>query len=325
MLDQQDRLVDYLRISVTDRCNLRCLYCMPEQGVNPVEHGQILRYEEILRLARLFSSLGVRRIRLTGGEPLVREGLSTLVAGLKRTPGIRAVHLTTNGVLLGQQLPALLDAGLDGVNISLDTLDRAQYAAITRRDELDRTLGGLRAALEVPTLRVKVNCVPTLFNADQWVPLAALARDTPALDVRFIELMPLGLGGALSGPAEETVLAALEAAFGPALPCPMDSVGGPSRCVTFADFQGRVGFISAMTHPFCSQCNRVRLTAQGQLKPCLYYDAETDLRALLRAGEDDNALRNAIAQAIRSKPASHQFGSAPAADSESHYMNQIGG
>lgn len=325
MLDKQNRLIDYLRISVTDRCNLRCHYCMPKQGVNLVDHAQILRYEELLRLARLFSSLGIRRIRLTGGEPLVREGLPTLVAGLKNTHGIRAVYLTTNGILLSEQLPALLDAGLDGVNVSLDTLNRSQYAAITQRDQLDRALDGLYAAMSVPGLRVKINCVPTHLNADQWTALAELARENGGLDVRFIELMPLGLGNTVPRQTEGAVLAVLEKQFGPSSSCPGELGGGPSRYVTFSGFQGRIGFISAMTHPFCCQCNRVRLTATGQLKPCLYYDTGTDLRKLLREGEDDDALRNAIAEAVQAKPASHQFGSPPFAGSEGRYMNQIGG
>ena len=323
MIDGRGRDIHYLRVSVTDRCNLRCAYCMPEDGIEWVEHHDILTYEEILRLAGLFAELGVWRVRLTGGEPLVRLGLSRLVAGLKAISGIRWVGVTTNGLLLREQLPALLDAGLDGVNISLDTLDRAQYCAVTRRDKLDEALAGLDAALG-SGLSVKLNCVPTADNRTQWVPLAALAREHD-MDVRFIELMPIGLGVGLARQTQEDVLARLEAAFGPAQPCGQDNGGGPSRYVTFPGFRGRVGFISAVSHQFCDGCNRVRLTASGFLKTCLQYSAGADLRTLLRSGADDNAIRAAMEQAILSKPAAHHFGSTQKDGDEGHNMNQIGG
>ena len=324
MVDGCGRSIDYLRISVTDRCNLRCRYCMPESGVEWLEHSQILTYEEILRLAGLFAQLGVRRLRLTGGEPLVRRGLPHLVAELKAVAGIETVSLTTNGLLLAGQLPELMRAGLDGVNISLDTLDRAQYAAITRRDALEQTLEGLDAALAAPGLRVKLNCVPTADNEGQWVPLAALARDR-ALDVRFIEIMPIGLGDSGAGRTQEQVCHRLEEAFGGALPCDQGGGAGPGYYVTFPGFQGRVGFISAMTHRFCQRCNRVRLTATGYLKTCLQYRAGVDLRQLLRAGADDRQLRDAIVQAILDKPSGHHFGQGTERDDEGRNMNEIGG
>lgn len=323
MLDGCGRSIDYLRISVTDRCNLRCAYCMPEQGVKWVDHHEILSYEEILRLVELAASLGVRRVRLTGGEPLVRRGLSGLAAGIKAIPGIQWLGLTTNGVLLEKQLPALLEARLDGVNISLDALDRARYAAITRRDELPAALAGLEAALAAPGLTVKLNCVPLADNEDQWVPLAALARDR-GLVVRFIELMPIGLGGGLPRRSEAQVLSRLEAAFGPARP--LEGPGdGPARYVAFPGFRGRVGFISAMTHPFCTACDRLRLTVSGFLKTCLQYQNGADLGALLEAGADDEALRAAILEAVRRKPAGHHFGSPPGPGDEDRNMNEIGG
>ena len=323
MVDGQGRAIRYLRVSVTDRCNLRCRYCMPESGVDWVPHGRVLTYEQMARLVGLCAGLGVEKVRLTGGEPLVRRGLSALVRMVKETPGIRQVCLTTNGVLLPEQLPALLEAGLDGVNLSLDTLDRGQYAALTRRDELPRALAGLEAALAAPGLTVKLNCVPLADNEDQWVPLAALARDRD-LAVRFIELMPIGLGRGLPGRSEAQVLAKLEAAFGPLRPLEAPP-GGPARYGTFPGFQGRVGFISAMTHPFCAACDRVRLTASGFHKTCLQDQTGVDLRALLEAGAGDSALRAAILEAVRQKPACHHFGGAPAPGDEGHTMNQIGG
>lgn len=324
MYDQFGRNIRYLRVSVTDRCNLRCRYCMPEEGVEWVDHSAILSYEQIVRLVRLAAGLGVEKVRLTGGEPLVRKGLAGLVKELKSIDGIRTVSLTTNGVLLAEQLPGLLEAGLDGVNLSLDTLDRAQFASLTRRDELPRALEGLEAALAAPGLTVKVNCVPSGGNDAQLVPLAALARDRD-LTVRFIELMPIGLGDTLTRRTEEEVLARLEEAFGPSLPCEPDRLGGPSRNVTFQGFQGKVGFISAVSHQFCQSCNRVRLTATGFLKTCLQYDHGVDLKALLDAGADDTALQTAMADAINHKPASHHFGRQREAADEGRNMNQIGG
>ena len=324
MLDQFGREISYLRISVTDRCNLRCRYCMPAEGVEWVPHGAVLSYEQIIRIVRAASRLGVEKVRLTGGEPLVRRGLAELAGALKAIEGIRSVTLTTNGLLLADQLPGLLAAGLDGVNLSLDTLDRAQFASLTRRDELDRALAGLEAALAAPGLRVKLNCVPTGENDSQLVPLAELARDR-RLDVRFIELMPIGLGSTLPRRTEDEVRAMLETAFGPALPCDQGGGDGPGHYVTFAGFTGRVGFISAMTHQFCHQCNRVRLTATGFLKTCLQYDQGVDLKALLEAGADDDALLAAMKEAIFHKPASHHFGGGAQARDEGRNMNQIGG
>ena len=197
--DGYGRAIRYLRVSVTDRCNLRCRYCMPEDGVDWMDHSNLLSYEQIARLVGLFAKLGVEKVRLTGGEPLVRRDLHRLAAAVSGTPGIREVAVTTNGVLLAEQLPGLVAAGLTGVNMSLDTLDREQFAAITRRDQLPAALAGLEAALAVPGLKVKLNCVPMGENDSQLVPLAALARDRE-LSVRFIELMPIGLGGSPSPP-----------------------------------------------------------------------------------------------------------------------------
>ena len=325
MVDARGREIRYLRLSVTDRCNLRCRYCMPAQGVEWVPHSALLRYEEMVRLTALLARLGVDTVRLTGGEPLVRRDLDRLVGALKTTRGIRSVTLTTNALLLERQLPALLRAGLDGVNVSLDTLDRAQYAAITRFDALEQALSGLEAALAAPGLTVKLNCVPLGENDDQLVPLAALARDRE-LSVRFIELMPIGLGGELPRRTQGEVLARLEAAFGPAVPCPAPALGaGPGRYVKFAGFTGRVGFISAVSHAFCDRCNRVRLTAGGYLKTCLQYRTGVDLKALLDAGASDGALLAAMEEAIAAKPAAHHFSQGAQPQDEGANMNEIGG
>lgn len=322
MIDSNHRSIDYLRISVTDRCNLRCVYCMPEEGIEWMAHTDILRYEDILRLCRIFAELGVTKFKLTGGEPLARKGLETLVAELKAIPTTRSVTLTTNGVLLSQQLPALLEAGLDGVNISLDTLDRARYAAVTRRDELDSVLRALDDALAVPGFNVKLNCVPTGDGQADWVALAGLAKDKP-LAVRFIELMPIGLGKGLSPCTEEQVRGALESAYGTMHEFAGSLGNGPCRYFALPDFAGKIGFISAMSHQFCHNCNRVRLTASGYLKTCLQYETGVDLAPLL-SGED-GALRAAIENAILNKPAAHRFSEAAVNDGEQHRMNEIGG
>ena len=320
----QGRAIRDLRVSVTDRCTLRCRYCMPEDGVDWIDHSNLLSYEQIARLVGLFAQLGVEKVRLTGGEPLVRRDLHRLTAAVSGTPGIREVAVTTNGVLLAEQLPDLLAAGLTGVNMSLDTLDREQSAAITRRDRLPAALAGLDAALAVPGLKVKLNCVPMGENDSQLVPLAALARDRD-LSVRFIELMPIGLGGSLPRRTEAEVLERLEKAFGPAQPCPQDQGGGPGRYITFDGFRGRVGFISAMTHRFWARCNRVRLTSSGFLKTCLQYDRGAALKPLLDAGAEDGVILDAIRRAIEDKPAGHHFTGPAGPGDEARNMSQIGG
>lgn len=322
MLDLNGRGIDYLRISVTDRCNLRCAYCMPEEGVEWMDHGSILRYEDILRLCRLLGGLGVTKFKLTGGEPLVRKGLPALVEGLKAIPTTESVTLTTNGVLLAQQLPELLEAGLDGVNISLDTLDRERYRQVTRRDLLPRALEGLEAAANSPGLNVKVNCVPMGDDGANWARLAALARDR-SLAVRFIELMPIGLGKELSSCAEARVREELERSYGVMTPWDGTLGNGPCRYFTLPGFRGKIGFISAMSHKFCHQCNRVRLTASGFLKTCLQYETGVDLAPLLDGS--DQAILEAVRTAILRKPTAHRFEERGVDAGEVRRMNEIGG
>ncbi len=320
MLDGHGRNIDYLRISVTDRCNLRCRYCMPEEGVEWLPHGEILSYEDVVRLARVFVGLGVRHIRLTGGEPLVRRGLPALVAELRGIGGVESVTLTTNGLLLEDSLPDLLAAGLSGVNISLDTTDENTFRRITRRSGVERVLSAVDACLEAG-LPTKLNCVPVAPEED-LLSLAALARERP-LAVRFIELMPIGEGRGMTCPSEGELRTLLEGAYGPLSPVEGKSGSGPARYFTLPDFEGQVGFISALSHQFCHGCNRVRLTATGHLKTCLQYDRGVALRPLLTG--TDGELANAIAAAIGQKPAAHQFSSPRVEDGEGRIMSQIGG
>ena len=325
MIDRCQRTIDYIRISVTDRCNLRCVYCMPEDGVQWVPHSAVLSYEEILRLCRVFAGLGLSKIKLTGGEPLVRRGLDRFIADAKAIPGIQCVTLTTNGVLLAEQLPGLVSAGLDGVNISLDTLNREQFRAITRRDDLDRVLAGLNAALDCPGLNVKINCLPMGRNDDQLVPLVELARERP-LSVRFIEVMPIGLGKDLTYRSEDEVRAILERALGPMEPFHGKLGNGPCHYFSLPGFAGKVGFISALSHQFCSECNRVRLTSDGFLKTCLQYELGVDLKTLMDDGRDDAFLAEAVRQAIYNKPLQHHFTDTSGQQAlEHHGMSRIGG
>ena len=306
MFDSCSRNIRYLRLSVTDLCNLRCRYCMPD-GVEKPEREAVLTYEEFLRLAALFAQCGIDTVRITGGEPLVRKGVEQLVAGLKATPGIRKVTMTTNGVLLAQQLPALLNAGLDSVNISLDTLRPEVFRRITARDEFAAVQAGLRAALESP-LPVKLNCVPQAgINEGELEAIAALARDND-LQVRFIEMMPIGYGAAMpciSGPE-------LQARFARRWPGlhPVEGIAfgdGPAVYYTAPGWKGSIGFITAVHGKFCVSCNRVRLTSLGFLRPCLASEAGCDLRALLRGGADDARLLAAIRETIWAKPREHHF------------------
>lgn len=325
MIDRCARTIDYIRISVTDRCNLRCVYCMPENGVQWIPHNAVLSYEELLRLCRIFAGLGLSKIKLTGGEPLVRKGIDRLISDLKAIDGIRCVTLTTNGLLLADQIDSLVDHGLDGVNISLDTLDREQFKAITRRDALDKVLKGLDAALSHPGLNVKINCLPMGTNDDQLVPMAGLAKDS-RLAVRFIEVMPIGLGKSLTHRSEDDVKAILERAYGPMTPYDGTLGNGPCHYFSLSGFTGKVGFISAISHQFCDQCNRVRLTSEGFLKTCLQYEMGIDLKALMVDGYDDSHIAEAVFQAIYNKPNQHHFvDTSGETGLEQHVMSQIGG
>ena len=309
MFDSKGRNIHYLRLSVTDLCNLRCRYCMPD-GVDKLEREDILTYEEFLRLAALFARCGVDTVRVTGGEPLVRRGVEQLVNGLKAIPGIRKVTMTTNAVLLEQQLPALLEAGLDSVNISLDTLDPALFAKITARDEFAAVQAGIHAALE-SGIPVKLNCVPQVgVNEGELEALAALAQDKP-LQVRFIEMMPIGYGAAMPCISGPELLARFRRRWPELAPLPGAACAalgdGPAVYYTVPGWKGDIGFIAAVHGKFCASCNRVRLTSQGFLRPCLASETGCDLKALLRSGASDEELLTAIRTTIWKKPQEHHF------------------
>lgn len=323
MLDRYGRVINYLRVSVTDRCNLRCCYCMPE-GVQDVGMKNILTFEEIWEIVRTGVSLGITHIRITGGEPLVRKGCVNLIRGIREIPGVETITMTTNGVLLGNYAKQLKEAGVDGVNISLDTLDPEEFYKITGKRELQEVLAGIRAA-KTAGLPVKLNAV----NRKELdpIPLVRYAQEEN-LPIRFIEMMPVGYGKKYVGRSNEELRETLEAVCGNA-ECmtnreELSRMGsGPAVYYQFSDLKVPVGFISAIHGKFCDTCNRVRLTAEGYLKLCLCYDEGEDLRRVLREGEKEN-LRTIMEQTIFRKPAAHCF-EHPAEMTETHEMVKIGG
>lgn len=323
MLDRYGRVINYLRISVTDRCNLRCCYCMPE-GVQDVGMKNILTFEEIWEIVRTGVSLGITHIRITGGEPLVRKGCVDLIRGIREIPGVETITMTTNGVLLGNYGKQLKEAGVDGVNISLDTLDPEEFYKITGKRKLQEVLAGIRVA-KTAGLPVKLNAV----NRKELdpIPLVRYAQEEN-LPLRFIEMMPVGYGKKYVGRSNEELRETLEAVCGNA-ECmtnreELSRMGsGPAVYYQFSDLKVPVGFISAIHGKFCDTCNRVRLTAEGYLKLCLCYDEGEDLRRVLREGEKEN-LRTIMEQTIFRKPAAHCF-EHPAEMTETHEMVKIGG
>ena len=289
---------EYLRISITDRCNLRCVYCMPEQGIPKMAHTDILRYEEIVAIARAAVAEGVFRIRLTGGEPLVRKGVAGLIASLRAIAGVRDLALTTNGILLAGQAAALRKAGLSRVNISLDSLQAERYAAITRGGDLNAVMAGIDACLETGLTPVKVNVVIVPgTNDDEIADFAELARVRP-LEVRFIERMPFSHGEGKGFLSQRQILDRLQPAFS-LVPVPSPSGGGPAEVFAIDGGAGRLGFISSRTNPFCRTCNRLRLTASGVLMPCLDSPYGIDVR-----GMSDPGLRETLCRLAREKGSS---------------------
>lgn len=319
-------MIDYLRISVTDRCNLRCIYCMPEEGLKLVDRSFLLSGEEIVRVCRIMAELGIKKIKITGGEPLVRVGVPSLVGHIKEIQGIEKVTLTTNGVLLPAQMENLAAAGLDGLNISLDTLDKECYFRIARRDSLEATMEGIKAALSFPQVSVKINCVPLGLEGQDLCEIASLAKKYP-LHVRFIEMMPIGLGENFCGISEQEVTHMLERTYGKLTLYTGERLGnGPCRYYNIEGFRGKIGFISAISHKFCGECNRIRLTSQGYLKTCLQYTAGRDLREIMRKGGSDEELKQEILHALMEKPIGHEFlEKEKKDDTERLCMSQIGG
>ncbi len=311
--DTFGRLHDNLRVSVTDRCNIRCFYCMPEHDVQFVPRGEILTFEEIERVVRVAVGLGVRKVRVTGGEPLVRRDLAALIGKLAAIPGIADLALTTNGILLSEQARPLFDAGLRRINIHLDTLDRERFRQITRRDDLDRVLAGIEACQSLGFAPVKLNAVAVKgLTEPDIVPIARFGREM-GIEVRFIEFMPLDAQGLW---LRDKVLYAseiveiLSAEVSPLVPIPDADPRAPATQYRYEDGNGRIGFIASVSRPFCLNCNRIRLTADGMLRYCLFAIEETDVRGLLRSGASDDELRGTIRAAVRAKWEGHEINTA---------------
>ena len=303
LYDSHGRPLEYLRLAVTDRCNLRCFYCMPEEGIQYVPRQELLTYEEMERLVALLAGLGVRKVRLTGGEPFVRRGLLPFIERLTQINGIDDISLTTNGVLTAPHVPALARLGVRAVNLSLDTLDRARFARITRRDELPQVLATLDALLAAG-IQVKINAVVMDGqNTEDLLPLAELTRELP-VDVRFIEEMPFN-GGSHAATLpwnHRRIRAHLEEHLGALLPLPTPA-GATASEYRLAGHRGTVGIIAAYSRTFCGTCNRIRLTAEGGLKTCLYDQGVLDVRALLRNGSSDAAIVAALTGAFHHRAA----------------------
>ena len=324
MYDAHGRHLHYLRVSLTDACNLRCVYCMPE-GITFRPPASLLQDDEVLTLVRVAASLGVDKIRLTGGEPTLRRGVVDLVRAIRPVPGIQRVAMTTNGLRLVELAQPLAEAGLDQVNVSIDSLDVEKFRQITRRGDLGDVWHGIGAA-EAAGLRLKLNCVVTRgFNNDEVVELARLTL-TNHWEVRFIELMPLGSVADFQQSqvvSSAETRARIEAALGPVTLVPGHNGHDPARPYRLAGAVGQIGFISSVTEPFCHGCNRLRLTADGRLRLCLLRDDEVDLLAPLRAGADFETLRRIMAEAAYRKPWGHRLEENDIA--RSREMSQLGG
>ncbi len=308
MFDSFGRKIEYLRISITDRCNLRCRYCMPN-GIDLISMKDILTFEEIVEVAKTASSLGITRLKITGGEPLVRIGCTDLIAQLKALDGIEEVTLTTNGILLSKYLDPLIRSGIDAVNVSLDTLDKEKYKTITGFDHLEDVMQSIDDCL-LSGIRLKINTVLQQdLNDDEWPDLVMLAKDKP-LDIRFIEIMPIGQGAFFKPVSNDDILERLKIQFPGIVEDERKHGNGPAKYVSIPGFTGSVGFISAIHGKFCSSCNRLRLTAVGELKPCLCFGDTIDLRKILRntdGSERHQLLTDTFQNAILSKPESHCF------------------
>lgn len=326
LVDRFGRVHNNLRISVTDRCNIRCVYCMPE-AVQFLPRQELLSFEEIARFVRVAAACGIDKIRLTGGEPLVRRDLPRLVRLLVEIPGIKDVGLTTNGILLAPMAQALWDAGLRRLNVSLDTMDPARFETLTRRTGFEQVIAGIHAAKAAGFAPTKINAVAIKgMTEDDVVPLGRFAREH-GLELRFIEYMPLDAANAWEREKvlyADEILERLTRGIGPLVPAPDQDPRAPAVDYDYVDGQGRVGMIASVSRPFCMSCNRVRLTAEGKLRNCLFALDETDVRALLRGGATDDAIGRALEESVAGKWEGHQINTARFIKPE-RLMHSIGG
>lgn len=309
--DRCNRIIDYMRVSVTDRCNLRCIYCMPAEGVKPLEHKEILTYEEIVRVVRVAAGLGIKKIRITGGEPLARKGIAFLISSIREIEGIKDISLTTNGILLEKYAEELAHAGLNRVNVSLDTMRPDRYREITRGGDITQVLRGIEKAEGAGLVPIKINMVPIRgFNDDEIEEFARLTLNKD-YHIRFIEFMPIGAKDLWSekGYIPNDEIRSIVEKIGPLSPVKMRKMG-PARYFRFNSAPGVIGFISAITHHFCGDCNRLRITSDGKIRPCLFSETEIDLKPALRglsSHESDKEIERLLRLSVVIKPEGHHI------------------
>ena len=304
--DRYKRIIDYMRISVTDRCNLRCVYCMPSEGLKLIAHKDILRYEEIVRIVSVAAMLGVTKIRITGGEPLIRGNLSFLIEALRHIDGIDDISLTTNGMLLSRQISQLAAAGLNRINVSLDSLKADKYREITRGGDINTVFEGIHRAQQEGVSPIKLNMIPIRgLNDNEIESFAELTVKTP-FHVRFIEFMPIGAGTVwnVDKYISTEEIKRRVSAIAPLIPVKLRR-SGPARYYRLGNAPGVIGFISPITHHFCGSCNRLRLTSDGKLRPCLFSETEIDLKSAMRSGAADEEIDRLIRLSVAAKPQGH--------------------
>lgn len=328
MLDHYGRAINYLRISITDHCNLRCTYCVPFSGHPKLTHDDILSYEEILTITRLAVKAGIDRVRLTGGEPLMRKRVVDFCRQLAAIEGLAEITLTTNGVYLAAMASDLRSAGISRVNVSLDTLNRQRYIQITGKDRLKQVLQGIEQTEKVGMAPIKINAVAMRgINDDEILSLARMALDKP-YHVRFIELMPTSGWGPESHKAHFIPVAEIKEKvreLGPLEPAVLNKGNGPAQTFKIEGALGTVGFIAALSNHFCQNCNRLRLTSDGKLRNCLFSDAEIDIKTPLRQGASQEVLERLLGQAIKTKPMGHKCGHCEETANNGRLMQAIGG
>lgn len=338
MIDLYGRNIDYIRISITDKCNLRCKYCIPEEDIKNTLNNEILTFDEIIKICISASKLGIKKVKITGGEPLIREDVTALIKSIKSIPEIENVTLTTNGIFLSDKVEDLKKAGIDSINVSLDTLNKSKFKDITRRDGFDKVIEGIEKSIKLG-IKIKINCVPIRnFNYDEINDIAKVAKDN-YIDVRFIEMMPIGIGNLYNSISNKEILEIIEKKFGEFKIWSSDlhaenkkqnlknfSDNGPATYYKNDNFKGRIGLISAVSTEFCKDCNRIRITSDGFLKPCLCYSDGIDLKTLIRNGICGEDLTLAIKDGILNKPEKHGFNKLSKDENlEVKSMSQIGG
>ena len=326
LYDTHGRKIDYIRISLTDRCNFRCVYCMPPEGEPHIPHDEILSYEELTRFCAITARLGISRYKITGGEPFCRKGAVDFIRNLKKLPGVEQTTITTNGAYLAKHVGDLAEIGVDGVNVSFDTLAQDHFSTITRSKVNVEDIKDAMAAVRARGIRVKMNAVPLRNHNEEDLPGLTRFALEHGYHIRFIELMPVGVGRIYEGIPQEEIRAMIEREFGPMTPLGRVIGNGPAECYSVGTHKGSVGFISAISKKFCHLCNRIRFTSLGYLKTCLHHNIGVDLKPLLRGNVSDEEIEASIIAAVQKKPKAHEFTRAPQEGEPKNFlMNSVGG